>query len=112
MKEIKCYKKRNIFELTSIFKCGACPYKAKDEEIYLGGKPFYLYFLFDRCPSLLVDREELLNSSLKLKVLLKDAVKYQEDIFFIFEDDLKIEEYLNIIEAISDTGLSVQIVII
>ena len=108
--KMKCEVKRNIFNLFNIFTCEACNYKKEDEFIYLGRNVIAIYHLFDGCLNLEIDKDLIVPENQKLKLLLKDAIKYQGDIFFCFLDDFRLDDYYDVLEKIIDDGLSVQII--
>lgn len=81
-----------------------------DEEITIGRNSVFVYHLFDRCPNLGIDYDFLIFDSLKLKVLLRDAVNYQDRIWFLFLEELNLTPFYDIFSAILDSGLSIQIV--
>jgi len=107
---MKCSKKRNIFTLFEVFTCDDCINKSKDEFIYIGRKVIAIYQLFDNCLNLEIDKDLLVSYNEKLILLLKDAIKHQKEIFFCFLDDFKLDNYYDVLEKITDEGLSVQII--
>lgn len=69
-----------------------------------------IYHLFDECINLEIDKDLLVCDNEKLILLLKDAIKYQDEIFFCFLDDFKLDNYYDVFEKITDENLSIQII--
>ena len=107
---MKCKKKRNIFTLFEMFICNACKYKAEDEFIYIGRNVIAIYHLFDNCLNLDIDKDLLVSDNEKLKLLLMDAIKHQDEIFFCFLEDFNLDNYYDVLENICDENLSIQII--
>lgn len=107
---MKCGVKRNIFSLFTVYNCRGCKYKKDDEIIYIGRNVIAIYHLFDECINLEIDKDLLVCDNEKLILLLKDAIKYQDEIFFCFLDDFKLDNYYDVFEKIIDENLSIQII--
>lgn len=107
---MKCNLKRSIFTLFEVFNCENCKYKQNDEFIYIGRNVIGIYYLFDDCLNLEMDKELLIGDSSKLKLLLRDAIINQEEIFLCLLEDFKLSFYYDEFEKILDAGLSVQII--
>ncbi len=94
-----------------VFECSDCKCKRNDEFIYIGRNVIAIYYLFDNCVDLEIDKELLVQDLDKFKVLIKDAILHQNEIFFCFLDDFKLEDYYDVFDKIIDEDLSVQIVV-
>ena len=109
---MQCIKKRNIFTLFDVYSCEGCSKRSKDEVIYIGRNVIAIYQLFDNCLNLELDKDVLLMDSKKLKLLLKDAIKHQDEILFCILEDFHLDNYYDIFEDIINDDLSIQIVTI
>lgn len=69
-----------------------------------------IYHLYDNCLNLEIDKDLIVSENEKLKLLLKDAIKNQNDIFFCFLDDFRLDNYYEVLEKVTDDNLSVQII--
>lgn len=107
---MKCRQKRNVFTLFDVFSCDGCKYRRDDEFIYIGRNVIGIYYLFDTCINLEIDKDLLVCDLDKLKLLFKDVVKYQDEIFFCFLEDFRLDNYYEVFDKIIDENLSIQIV--
>lgn len=107
---MKCTVKRNIFNLFDVFTCHGCKSKKEDEFIFLGRNVIAIYHLYDNCLNLEIDKDLIVSENEKLKLLLKDAIKNQNDIFFCFLEDFRLDNYYEVLEKVTDDDLSVQII--
>ncbi|MCK9471202.1 MAG: hypothetical protein WC006_03565 [Bacilli bacterium] len=107
---MKCIIKRNIFNLFEFFSCTGCKNKKEDEYIYIGRNVIAIYHLFDNCINLEIDVDFLVYDNPKLKLLLRDAIKYQDEIFFCFLEDFKLDNYYEMFEKIIEDNFSIQII--
>ena len=107
---MKCKIKRSIFNLFDVFTCDGCKYKKEDEFIFLGRNVIAIYHLFDNCLNLEIDKDLIVSKNEKIKLLLKDAINNQNDIFFCFLDDFRLDNYYDVLEKVTDDNLSVQII--
>lgn len=107
---MKCMKKRTIFNLFDVLTCSNCINKKEDEFIMLGDNVIAIYYLFDNCSSLDVDKELLTFDLKKLKLLLKDAIFNQDKIFLLFLEDFKLENFYDVFDKIIDEKLDIQVI--
>ncbi|HEY8395157.1 MAG TPA: hypothetical protein VIK96_00090 [Bacilli bacterium] len=107
---MNCKKKRTFFNLFQIYDCGNCFYQKEDEFFFIGNTNISIYYLFQDCPHLEIDKEYLYFFSKKLKRILLDAVIHQEEILLVFIEDFELSRYYHLIEQLLDFGLSLQII--
>lgn len=107
---MNCTRRRNIFELFTIYTCERCPYKREDEFIYIGHNLIAIYYLYNNCPTLGVNPDYIIVNSNKLRILMKDAILNNDQIIFLFLDDFKLEDYYDVFLDILDSELSIQII--
>jgi len=109
---MRCKPKRNIFNLFQVLTCENCPNKRNDEFIYIGRNVIAIYYVFDSCLDLEIDKDLIFPNVEKLKILLKDAILNQDKIFMCMLEDFDLENYYDVFEKVLDEGLSVQIIVI
>ncbi|HHZ18102.1 MAG TPA: hypothetical protein GX390_02320 [Acholeplasmataceae bacterium] len=108
---MKCNKKRTVFDLFNVYTCDDCPRRREDELIVIGRQAIAVYYLGDDCPHL--DKDDYaLSASAKLRLLLKDAVAYDDQIMLFVFDRLEMRAYYDLFESILDDGLSVQVILL
>ena len=71
-----------------------------------------IYYVFDSCLDLEIDKDLIFPNVEKLKILLKDAILNQDKIFMCMLEDFDLENYYDVFEKVLDEGLSVQIIVI
>lgn len=110
MKEVKCLKKRTIFDFFELFDCSSCSYFKVDEEISIGYNSIYLYYL-KKCDGIEYDIDFLFLTANKVKLFLKDAICYQDKITILMVENFKNSD-LYLIEELLDFGNDIHILII
>lgn len=108
---MNCKPKRTIFEFLQIYSCDNCKYQKEDEFIYIGSKLIGIYYPVINCPHL-KDEQYFIDNNLRLNKLLLEACLYQNEIFFLWFDNFKLNYYYSIFEAIIEEDYSIQILII
>lgn len=109
---MKCKIKRDIFSLFTVYKCEGCKYKNLDEFHYIGRNVIGIYYIFDNCLDLDIDKERLSFFNEKLKRLMLDAINNQNEIFMCMVDNIKLEDYYEVFDKVIDENLSVQIIVL
>ncbi|HBP25833.1 MAG TPA: hypothetical protein DD618_02655 [Acholeplasmatales bacterium] len=107
---MECKTKRTFLDLLTIYNCKNCPHQVTDEQIIIGRGTIGIYHLFEGCALLKTDREQLISTSKKLRILLKDAIINDAKIFLFYVEDLKIGDFLEIFAQILDAGFHVQVI--
>ena len=107
---MKCNHKRTIFDLFSVYTCEGCKHQRKDELIIIGNQLIAIYYLSDNCPHVETNDDYFLIGSNKLRLLLKDAIVYHNQIMLFFFEEFKLEKYYDLFEKIMDDGLSIQVI--
>lgn len=110
MKESKCLKKRTIFDFFKFLDCNGCDYFKSDEEISIGNNSIYLYYL-KKCDLIEYNIDYLFLSSKKVRLFLKDAIIFQNEIIILIIEDFKLSDYY-FIEELFDFGNDIHILII
>lgn len=107
---MNCQEKRTFLNVFMISTCEKCSNYVTDEQIIIGNKTIGIYHIFSGCKLLKETSNEQMAFSSKLRLLMKDAVIYQEKIFLFYCEDFKINYFLEIFSKILDEGFFVQII--
>ncbi|MGD9604709.1 MAG: hypothetical protein AB7V00_00975 [Bacilli bacterium] len=105
-----CYNKRTFLNIWEIAKCDRCPFFVSDEQIVIGNKTIGIYHIFSGCKLLKEINDDSIAFSSKLRLLMKDAIIYQKEIFLFFIEDFSLNDYLDVFSKILDAGFHVQII--
>ncbi|NLD26702.1 MAG: hypothetical protein GX661_05000 [Acholeplasmataceae bacterium] len=107
---MNCREKRSFFNIFTIFDCRSCPFQKEDENLIIGENNIGIYHLFRDCPQVPINKDDLYYDHPKLRHLLMDAIRYQEEIFLLFVEEFRLSSYIEVFDKILDSGLSIQII--
>lgn len=107
---MECKTKRTFLDLLAVYECKNCPHHVSDEQIIIGRGTIGIYHLFEGCAFLKTDGSNMVATSKKLRILLKDAIIHDAQIFLFYVEDLKIERFIEIFAQILDAGFHVQVI--
>ncbi|MDD3106555.1 MAG: hypothetical protein PHP65_01970 [Bacilli bacterium] len=105
-----CNQKRTLLNLWEISSCEKCKHYIRDEHFTIGNQTIGIYHVFSGCQLLKEKNDYFLSHSKKLRILLKDAIMYQDKIFLLFVENLILNQFYDIFSQIMDHGFHVQII--
>ncbi len=109
---MNCKEKRSIFNLFKVHNCNSCDYLRKDEEYYIGNTRVNIYYSNNGCKEInIINNEDLTYYNPKISLFLKDAIVNRNDIIFLWIDDIKEEEKMDLIEHLLGFDLDIHIMI-
>lgn len=76
----------------------------------IGKNNIGIYHLFRDCPQVPICKDALYYDHPKLRRLLLEAVRHQEEIFLLFVEEFRFSAYYEIFDRVLDSGLSIQII--
>ena len=107
----KCNQTRTMFNLFQIYNCHNCDKFKEDEFIKIGNQIIAIYYIFNQCEFLGINKDVLVYNSKKVKILLKESIINDKNIFLFFVDGFfEIDKYFNLFERIMDNDLDIQII--
>jgi len=102
--------KRSFLNMETVFRCDRCEHFVLDEQIIVGNKTIGIYHIFPGCRLLKDLTNDQIAHSQRLKLLLKDAIIFQEQIVLFYEESLSFNRLLDVFSAFLDAGYFVQII--
>lgn len=105
-----CLNRRTIFDFYTYHDCEKCCFMNDNEEIRIGNKNIFLYYL-RKCDVIEYDIDLLFLYSNKVKLFLKDCIINQNLITFLIFDDFRMNSLYSL-EELLEFGSDIHILII
>lgn len=111
-KIFNCCKKKTIFNFFKISDCENCYHLRKNDEIKIGDRSIYLYYLRE-CDYIIKDVDYLFLLSCKVRLFLKDCIINEKIVIPLILEELKFSynDY-NMMEVLIGLGNDIHILII